>query len=219
MHRKNLFRRTRLERFVGWMQGRGPWLWFIVGSVAVLAISHFVFQRWFLMPPCEECVYIRFAFFALAVGALIPLLTPRFFVMRLLGYIAGFAASAYGIFHALTLMAIHSALRSSDPTALFGVKMCSLTPAFPFELPFDAYLPALFKPEGPCGADVPVVPPETVLGDWQASVIAQIQDAGGWYLFPWWQTGSMAECALVIFALVFLWLLSAVLLEGFAKRF
>ena len=217
MHRRNLFRRTLLERWADWQRTRTPWACLAGLSFFVLALSHFVFERWFLMPPCEECVYIRLAFFTIMVGALIALIRPQLLMLRLIAYLQGCWGALYGVWHAQTLMGIHAALRSSDPMALFGVKNCSLTPDFPWGLPLADRFPALFLPKGPCGADLPVVPAGTVLGDLQGSLIGMIQEAGGWYLIPSLRWGSMADCAMILFVAILGWLLSAFFAECLAK--
>lgn len=205
MHRKYLFRRTPAERLADWQRTRSPWTWIFAICVFLLALSHFVFEKWLLMPPCEQCVYIRFAFFTMALGALFPIVFPRSAVMRLIGYAQGIAASIYGIHASWTLITIHRALHSNDPTALFSVKGCSLTPHYPFDLPMAQWFPQLFQPSGPCGVDLPVVMPGTELGAWQADIIGFINEAGGWYLIPPLEAGTMAECAFLAFSVALFW--------------
>lgn len=214
----SLFIRTPWERLGLWQRTRTPWGLMGLLSVLVLTVSHLVFQQWLLMPPCEECVYIRFAFFVMATGALFTVIAPERLGLRLTGYGLIVSAAVDGIAHCITLMNIHTALHSGNPGALFGVKLCSLTPQFPGGLPLHEWWPALFQPGGPCGADTPVVPPDAVLGEWRQSVIDGILDAGGWYLFPHWQIGTMAECAAMLFLVTAGWTLTAMAADLFARR-
>ena len=56
---------------------RWPWVVIAFLSVALVVIAHNVFQVWLYMKPCEQCVYIRFGFLVIALGALFPILAGR----------------------------------------------------------------------------------------------------------------------------------------------
>ena len=111
----------------------------------------------------------------------------------------GVAICAYGItkgiLSALILVKIQKALQSE--TFVFGLKGCSLSPSFDFNLPLDIWFPSLFAPKGFCGIDVPMLHETIKLSFLQEQLIDFYSD--GWYLVPALKFGSMAECSLFIF--------------------
>ena len=99
--------------------GRYFWLFIALLSIFSVLVAHFVLQVWLFMPPCENCVYIRYAFCVVFLGAVLALVLPgvlRFISYALIIYGAGYGASA-----SITLMQIKSSLNAANP---FGVSGC-----------------------------------------------------------------------------------------------
>lgn len=170
--------------------------WIILGIVAIgiVLFSHFVIQEFLLIPPCEQCVYIRYAFVVLMLGCFIVALEPRSWIFKSIGVIVILYALVRGIVAARTLNAIHIALKEG---IVFGLKGCSLEPQFDFNLPLDTWIPQLFRPLGFCGYDMPYVNMElSPFREWFIALYAE-----GWYVIPSLELGSMAQCALIIFVL------------------
>ena len=171
-------------------------LWIILGIVAIgiVLFSHFVIQEFLLIPPCEQCVYIRYAFVVLMLGCFIVALEPRSWIFKSIGVIVILYALVRGIVAARTLNTIHIALKEG---IVFGLKGCSLEPQFDFNLPLDTWIPQLFRPLGFCGYDMPYVNMElSPFREWFIALYAE-----GWYVIPSLELGSMAQCALIIFVL------------------
>lgn len=170
--------------------------WIILGIVAIgiVLFSHFVIQEFLLIPPCEQCVYIRYAFMVLMLGCFIAALEPRSWIFKSIGVIVILYALVRGIVAARTLNTIHIALKEG---IVFGLKGCSLEPQFDFNLPLDTWIPQLFRPLGFCGYDMPYVNMElSPFREWFIALYAE-----GWYVIPSLELGSMAQCALIIFVL------------------
>lgn len=170
--------------------------WIILGIVAIgiVLFSHFVIQEFLLIPPCEQCVYIRYAFVVLMLGCFIVALEPRSWILKSIGVIVILYALVRGIVAARTLNTIHIALKEG---IVFGLKGCSLEPQFDFNLPLDTWIPQLFRPLGFCGYDMPYVNMElSPFREWFIALYAE-----GWYVIPSLELGSMAQCALIIFVL------------------
>lgn len=170
--------------------------WIILGIIAIgiVLFSHFVIQEFLLIPPCEQCVYIRYAFVVLMLGCFIVALEPRSWIFKSIGVIVILYALVRGIVAARTLNTIHIALKEG---IVFGLKGCSLEPQFDFNLPLDTWIPQLFRPLGFCGYDMPYVNMElSPFREWFIALYAE-----GWYVIPSLELGSMAQCALIIFVL------------------
>ena len=76
---------------------RTPWILVAGFAVFLVVFAHAVFQKWLFMEPCEQCVYIRFAFILVALGALIIALNPRALWLT----VPGIALSLYGAMYGL----------------------------------------------------------------------------------------------------------------------
>ena len=176
-------------------------IWFLMAftSILLVSIAHSFFQHYLYMPPCEQCVYIRFAFLCMSFGGVIACINPKILILRLFGYVFGFLGSIQGIMHSLKLSNIHKAIQSENP---FGVQGCSPYPHYPFGLKLDELWPGLFAPTGGCGIDSPVVPANTELSDIQSYFINLYSD--GWFLLPSQKFLNMAECTLFAFGLSFI---------------
>ena len=188
-------------------------IWVILGilAIGIVLFSHFVIQEFLLIPPCEQCVYIRYAFVVLVLGCVIIALKPRNWVFKGVGAIVILYALVRGITAAFTLNTIHTALKTGN---VFGLKGCSLEPKFDFNLPLDTWIPQLFRPLGFCGYDMPYANME--LSPFQEWFIAFY--ANGWYVIPSLEFGSMAQCALVIFVLYGLVVGALMVASGFQNN-
>lgn len=65
------------EKIAKFADSRLPWAILIVVSVGLVILAHSLFQNYVYMPPCEQCVYIRFAFLCMALGGLIAIINPK----------------------------------------------------------------------------------------------------------------------------------------------
>lgn len=185
-------------------QTRWPWIVIAFLSCALVLVAHNVFQVWLYMKPCEQCVYIRYAFLVMALGCLFPIICPKSLVTRLIAYVMGIYGAIYGIMCSVKLSNIHQAIHGDDPDALFGMQGCSTEPHYPFGLPLEKWAPDWFLPTGDCGYDNSDVPLGTVLSPLQESIINMYNDAGGWYLIPPMKFMSMAQCCLLAFGVALL---------------
>lgn len=187
-----------------WEQQRWPWTVIAILSASLVLIAHNVFQVWLYMKPCEQCVYIRFAFLCMTFGCLFPIVFPKSLACRVVSYVCGVYGCIYGIMCSLKLDSIHRAIHSDDLDAMFGMQGCSLEPHYPFGLPLEKWAPDWFLPTGDCGYDNSDVPMGTVLSPLQESIINMYNDAGGWYLIPSMKFMSMAQCCLLGFTVALL---------------
>lgn len=211
------FKADPLGTIGSWQAMRWPWIVIAALSCALVLVAHNVFQVWLYMKPCEQCVYIRYAFLVMALGALFPIIAPKLLWTRLIGYAMGAYGSFYGILCSLKLMNIHHAVHSDDPDALFGMQGCSTEPHYHFGLPLEKWAPDWFLPTGDCGYDNSDVPMGVELSSLQQAIIDMYDAAGGWYLIPPLKFMSMAECCLLAFGVAFL--IYAVLFgSSFAKK-
>ncbi len=183
-----------------WSDQRWPWALIIFLSCALVVLAHNVFQVWLYMKPCEQCVYIRFGFLVIALGALITILQPKNLVLKIVGAVVGIYGCVYGLMCSVKLSTIHHAIHGDDMDAVFGMQGCSLEPHYPFGLPLEKWAPDWFLPTGDCGYDTAVVPDGTVLSDAQRFLIDMYNSADSWYLVPAWKFMSMAQCCLLAFA-------------------
>lgn len=167
------------------------------------------------MAPCEQCVYIRYGFLVMALGGIICLVNPKNIALKIVGYALAIYGAVYGLMCSVKLEAIHHAVHSDDPTAMFGMQGCSTDPHYPLDLPLAQWAPDWFKPTGDCGYDLAVVPDGTQLSSLQQWFIDMYNSSDSWYLIPKWKFMSMAQCCelafgfmlliLVIMAVCFLW--------------
>lgn len=177
-----------------WQDRRFLWGLMAFVCVALVCVSHLLFQRYGFMKPCEQCVYIRYAFLVMALGGIIATLNPRNLALKIIAYILAFYGCIRGIAFSIKLNIIHRIAHSDE--LVFGVQGCQMEAKYDFGLPLDRWLPSLFNPTGECGFDYPMVS-ESVEGFRRAFVEFY---ADGWYLIPSMQFGNMAQCTLFAFA-------------------
>ena len=186
------------KKIAKFQDSRFPWALLAFVSVALVVIAHSLFQNYAYMPPCEQCVYIRFAFLCMALGGVIAMINPKNLLFALIGYVFAFWGAVQGIMYSVKLAKIHDAVHGDDP---FGVQGCSTEPHYPFGLPLEKWAPDWFMPTGDCGYDSPMVPDGAVLSDLQKSIVDLYAD--GWYLVPSSKFMSMADCTLLGFSVCF----------------
>lgn len=190
---------------------------------ALVGISHLFFQNYLFMRPCEQCVYIRYAFVALGLGGAIlgfgfqnPTSSAFSLVKilaKILGFLIAFYGSIRGIIYSAFLLKVHRALNSSAfsdssefvesseeiEEVIFGLQGCSMKPRFDFGLRLDEWLPSVFAPTGDCGQDFALPPSDIALSPLRAYFIEAYSQ--GWYLLPSAKFGTMAECCLLAFGI------------------
>ncbi|WP_149718458.1 protein-disulfide oxidoreductase DsbI [Campylobacter concisus] len=186
------------KKMAKFQDSRISWAILVFVSVALVVIAHSLFQNYAYMPPCEQCVYIRFAFLCMALGGVIAIINPKNLLFALVGYVFAFWGAVQGIMYSVKLAKIHDAVHGDDP---FGVQGCSTEPHYPFGLPLEKWAPDWFMPTGDCGYDSPMVPDGAVLSDLQKSIVDLYED--GWYLVPSSKFMSMADCTLLGFGICF----------------
>ena len=205
------FKADPVGEIAHWSDMRWPWALIIFLSCALVVLAHNVFQVWLYMKPCEQCVYIRFGFLVIALGALITIINPKNLWLKLAGLVVGVYGCIYGLMCSIKLSSILHAIHGDDMDAVFGMQGCSLEPHYPFGLPLEKWAPDWFLPTGDCGYDTAVVPDGTVLSDAQRFLIDMYNSADSWYLVPAWKFMSMAQCCLLAFMVA---LLMIVVLNG-----
>lgn len=211
-------RRQPIQTLSNWQNTRWPWGIMAVTMIALVLIAHYLFQNWLYMAPCEQCVYIRFGNLVVALGGLIALIDPKKVWIKICGYAVAFYGLIYTSICSLTLIKIHAAVHSDDPSAMFGVQGCSTDPSFPFGLPLAQWAPDWFKPTGDCGYDSPMPGEEIELSGFQQYFVDLYQSTDGWYLFPQWQFMDMAQCCLLA-CMVCLLILLAMFLSWLSLSF
>ena len=212
------FKADPVGEIARWSDMRWPWLLIIFLSCALVVIAHNVFHVWLYMKPCEQCVYIRFGFLVVALGALITVINPKNLTLKLVGLVVSVYGAVYGLMCSFKLSSIHHAIHGDDMEAVFGMQGCSLEPKYPFGLALEKWAPDWFLPTGDCGYDTAVVPDGTVLSSAQQFLINMYNSADSWYLIPAWKFMSMAQCCILAFGVA---LVMVVVLTGssFWKRF
>ncbi|MFQ6342096.1 protein-disulfide oxidoreductase DsbI [Campylobacter sp. VTCC 70190] len=191
-----------------WQDTRSPWLIMIVVTLGLTFVAHFLFQEYLYMEPCEQCVYIRFDMFVMALGGLIALINPKNNVIKIFAYTLAFYGIWLGFEHCLTLNHIHEVVHSENPFG--GVDGCREIPIYPFNLPLHEWFPSWFKPTGECGMDIPVVPESANLNAFQKFFIGtppNFEDglySEGWYLIPSLKFMNMAICCFIAFLCCFI---------------
>ena len=186
------------KKMAKFQDSRISWAILVFVSVALVVIAHSLFQNYAYMPPCEQCVYIRFAFLCMALGGVIAMINPKNLLFAIIGYVFAFWGAVQGIMYSVKLAKIHDAVHGDDP---FGVQGCSTEPHYPFGLPLEKWAPDWFMPTGDCGYDSPMVPDGAVLSDLQKNIVDLYAD--GWYLVPSSKFMSMADCTLLGFGICF----------------
>lgn len=170
----------------------------VIISAGLVITSHSFFQNYLYMRPCQQCVYIRFAFLCMTLGGTLAGISPKNIILKLIAYTLSFWGAILGIMYSLKLDKIHKAARGDDP---FGVQGCLIQPRYPFNLPLHEWAFDLFLPTRDCGYDNPVVPDGAALDALQRYFIDIYSD--GWYLVPSIKFMNMAQCTLLGFGVCY----------------
>ncbi len=186
-----------LKKIYDFQNGRVLWFCLWMGTLVLVLIAHLFFQNYLFMPPCEQCVYVRFAFLCITLGSFLAFINPKSVILKGFAFVFIVYGSIKGILYSYKLNLIHEAIRSENP---FGFEGCSMTPSYPFGLPLHEWLPSLFLPTGDCGFDNPVIPSGESLNFIQQYFTNLYAD--GWYLFPSSHFINMAQVCLVVFCLI-----------------
>ena len=202
-----------VQTIAAWQDARFLWLLMAGAAMALLLTAHNLFQHYVYMAPCEQCVYIRFAFFCMFFGGVFAALYPKQIILKLIGYGLGFWGIIQGIMYSIKLNTIHHAAHGDDP---FGVQGCSAEPSFPLGLPLAQWFPDWFNPTGDCGFDNPIPPEGIELSALQQWFIDFYAD--GWYLLPQYHLVNMAQACLFAFVLCFM-LLSAMFVSWIIRDY
>ena len=199
-----------MDKISNWQDTRTPWLLMIIITIGLTFIAHFLFQEYLYMEPCEQCVYIRFDMFVMALGGMIVLINPKNDILKIVAYSLAFYGIWLGVEHCLTLNHIHEVVHSENPFG--GVDGCREIPIYPFNLPLHEWAPSWFLPTGECGMDAPIIPESAYsnLNAFQQFFIGTPPDfenglySNGWYLIPSIQFLNMAICCLLAFVCCFI---------------
>src|SRR5512138_108471 len=114
----NNFRADPVQTISQWQDKRFLWVFMAVLSLFMVILAHSVFQVWLYMRPCEQCVYIRLAFFAMTFGGIVAAIKPSNIGLKIVGYLFAIWGSFKGVLYSLKLNKIHHAAHSDD---VFGV--------------------------------------------------------------------------------------------------
>ncbi len=200
--------------YISNIQDRRPiWLLMAFTGLTLELIAQFFFQEYLYMPPCEQCVYIRFSMFCMMIAGFVTAINPKNIALKLFGYVVAFYGIIKGIGFSLALDKIHTAIHSGN---IFGMIGCSLEPKYPFGLPLHKIMPSTFLPTGDCGYDHPVVPSGIELNSIQTYFTNIYAD--GWYLLPSIKFMNMAEAMLVCFVVCTI-ILSVMLISFAINKF
>lgn len=201
-----------------WQNRRFLWLLMAAALGALVILAHSFFQIYLYMPPCEQCVYIRFAMLVMVLGGIIAAINPKILLLKLIGTVLSFYGAIIGLIFSFKLNKIHHAVHSTDLESMFGIQGCSTVPNFPLGLPLAQWSPGWFKPTGDCGYDAPIVPDGTLLNSIQQWFIDMYVQAEGWYLIPSMKFMNMAQacmlafglCIIVLSIMVFAWIIKII---------
>lgn len=184
--------------------------WILIAFICAFSVfvAHVIFQHLLFMLPCERCVYIRYAFFVVFLGAVLALILPRF--LKFLAYLFIFYGTIYGILASYDLIKIKNSIISGD---VFGLSGCKMTPDFHFNLPLHEWWSDMFEPKALCGFDAPEVPADANLTTFQGFFVEFY--SGGWYLVPKYELLSLAHCSIILFTAI----LAFVILRIIGKLF
>lgn len=192
------FKTSPILALARWQDARFLWILMSVVCITLVVVAHSFFQEFAYMAPCEQCVYIRYAFLVMALGGIIATIKPNNVALKIIGYVLAFYGTIRGMMFSYKLNAIHHAAHGDDP---FGVQGCSAVPSFDFGLPLHIWFPGLFNPTGDCGFDNSLVPFGVEVSGFQKAVVDFYAD--GWYLIPSQHFGNMAQCCLVAYIVCF----------------
>ena len=91
------FKSSPINAIAKWQDARFLWLAMSFCSISLVIVAHSFFQHYLYMAPCEQCVYIRFAFFCMFFAGLIASVNPKNIVFKAAGYVLAFYGVIKGI--------------------------------------------------------------------------------------------------------------------------
>ncbi len=103
------------------------------------------FQYILNLTPCIECVYERTCFMFFGIAAIIGMIVPKYFAMRMSASIIWLIASIEGLIISIKHRGFE--LTKDDPFA----ETCGFRAEFPEWFKLDEWLPSVFAPTGICG--------------------------------------------------------------------
>ena len=157
-----------------------------------LAFSYFFLQKFLFIYPENFSVYVRFALFAVALGAIILVCGEASIYAAICGYAVWFYGAVLGLISSLNLAKIRVVLREDGEMG--GISGCGGAVKF---LNFDLSAVPIFKSFNSCAFDVPAVPAGTTLSELQTKLVTLYGD--GWYLLPASKSVDLAQFWSIIF--------------------
>lgn len=117
--------------------------WILLGlSALCFELVALFFQHVLNLNPCVLCIYQRCVFFGILIAALIVIINPKRFILRLIGIALWIYCSMKGF-----LFAHEQATLQFEPSMFHS---CSLNPNFPSWLPLNHWFPSVFESTGNC---------------------------------------------------------------------
>lgn len=92
-----------INKISNWQDTRTPWIIMVIISAGLVVTSHSFFQNYLYMRPCEQCVYIRFAFLCMTLGGTLAGISPKNIILKLIAYALSFWGAILGIMYSLKL--------------------------------------------------------------------------------------------------------------------
>jgi len=175
-----------------------------------LAFSYFFLQKFLFIYPENFSVHVRFALFAVALGAIILVCGEASIYAAICGYAVWFYGAVLGLISSLNLAKIRVVLREDGEMG--GISGCGGAVKF---LNFDLSAVPIFKSFNSCAFDVPAVPTGTTLSELQTKLVTLYGD--GWYLLPASKNVDLARFWSIIFIFFgIIWMIGILL--GFVNK-
>lgn len=177
---------------------RSTWMALATLTLVALLIGHYFFEKWLFLPPCVQCVYIRFGLLLMTLVAMVGAIAPQKRWARVLAQCVYLVPLVYTIRAALVLVRIDLVKHFPSLTGIFGVPPCTLETHFPLDLPLASLSHHWFAAEAICGSEVSQVPVCAKLSVLQSVLIDQITRDGSWYLIPYFKLISLGDIMFVL---------------------
>lgn len=117
-------------------QNRKYWILLICSAATLISISILI-QYFFFLKPCILCIYQRCALFGIIIASILPIINPKYFLLRCLGILIWI----YSAFKGLLLSKKHMiTILYPSPYAT-----CDLFIQFPEWLPLNKWFPIIFN--------------------------------------------------------------------------
>lgn len=129
---------SQLQQFC---RSRFSWGLLLLSALG-LELAALFFQYGMDLAPCVMCVYIRVAVLGIMLAGLVGLVTPKVWILRVLGMTMWAVSAVWGLSLSFELNEMQV---NPSPFAT-----CSFYPEFPSFMPLDTWLPAIFSPTGMC---------------------------------------------------------------------